>query len=96
MISNKMIETYITFRNYFNKGWGEFSWIRAPVERIVALALLAKVANLDYYLICLFIILAVAGMLACFVFGFWWDKRKAFEIENDWNYKRSCLKKLVK
>lgn len=94
-ISNSMIEGYITFRNYFNKGWGEFSWIRQPIERIIAVVLLLKIANMDSLTMTGFAVLAVVGIVACFVFGYWWDKKKAFEIENDWNFKRSGLKKLI-
>lgn len=90
------LDLYITVRNYFNKGWSEISWLRQPAERLVALALLLNFAKPDFLLMLLLVVGFVVFCVACFFIGWWWDKNKAFNLENDWNYQRSGLKHLVK
>jgi len=95
IIKKEHIEKYITFRNYFNKGRGETNWLKDSAKDAVYVLAAIYILGNESWLYYLLFGLYGAYLVFCFWLGYWWDKKKAYNIENDWGFKRSGLKGLL-
>jgi hypothetical protein len=95
-LKQEWINSYITWRNYYNKGRGEFSWIKDTLKDLVYVFAAIFFANNNPIVASFLLICFLGYTLACPLFGWWWDKRKLYNMEADWGINRSGLKHLVK
>jgi len=90
MITQKQIQAYIHHRNLLNKGKGELEWAKNIIQ-IAALGAVgfkvfgfSNTVSLMLSLISGFLYLVVSYFL-----GWWWEKRKAFDVEARWSMQRN-------
>lgn len=89
IIKKEWIVKYITFRNYFNKGWGEFSWFRNIIERLALIIVGIVALDLPEYLMMLAICGYLLFLIFCYAFGRWWDRRNHWDTESEWSIDRT-------
>lgn len=87
----RIVEWYINQRNRFQKGISETSFIRGLVELYVLAAVYIKLILNREVPAWLLIAAIAAGFFLMWVFGYLWDRKGLFVIENEWGNKRNAF-----
>lgn len=87
----KIAEWIIEQRNRYNKGISETSLIKGVVELYILITVYVKVVLGSEVPISLMIGMFLAYFAGMWVFGYLWDLKGLFVIENEWGNKRNAF-----
>lgn len=92
----KIIEFYVTHRNYFNKGMSEIDQVRRVVQAGAIVGAAMKLFGTSTKFVIYFtIILSILTIFFCWCLGRYWDKIKAYHVEQEWGNRRNPFVKTV-
>ena len=88
-LKERIFNYYITQRNYFAKGYGEFSFLKGLIEFVFVISIYLEVkAGYSFpYSILILLIVFIVGFL--WSVGYIWDRLHLFHLETEWANKRN-------
>lgn len=93
---DKLKWQFITHRNYIKMGLTQFDMVKLPIQFYLMASAFVELLRLDvlkgmaFWTGQFFIIgISVFILLGSWVFGWWWDKIKAWDMETDWSNQRN-------
>lgn len=95
-LEREWVGKYIHHRNLFNKGKGELSWLTFIIQLLGLpwLFVFAEELKKNWLLL---IAAALTYASFCYLIGWYWEKRRHFDLENEWGNERNpMLKKISK
>ena len=97
-LTNDLIGWYIHHRNLLNKGRGEIAWLVDMIKTValgtamVAIIFPGSLAGKE----ALIFIFALAYLGICYSVGWWWEIRRYYQRENDWQNERNPFNQEIK
>ena len=97
---DRAMRFYIHHRNLFNRGAGEFNFLKgslgiqsAGVAYLVIMKIWPNASNLIIG-VC-FVLFIIIRTVAYWAIGLWWDKKRIFDKEADWSNWRNPVSKAL-